>query len=206
MSDNALIIFAKAPEPERVKTRLASVLSPKQRLRLYQWLLDRTVSELSSTMGYDTFICYTPVGGKRFFERYDLKVFPQRNGDLGQRMKAAFEAVFREDYKKAVIVGVDVPELTVSVVEKAFQGLCDVDIVFGPSVDGGYYLVGMCPPVKDIFSGVRWSTQWTLSDSLTLAKSLGLKVHLLEALRDIDEPRDLLYLKERFNHEIPSTS
>jgi len=198
MSDNALIIFAKAAERTLVKTRLASVLNDEQRVNLYKWLLEKTINELSHSKYYTSFICFNPPDRVALFERYNLACFPQMEGELGFRMRSAFEDIFKMGYRTAILVGVDIPDLTRELVEEGFDRLKNIDIVLGPAEDGGYYLVGMNTPVKDIFSGVRWSTEETLSDTMKKIQALCLSVSLLKTLKDIDRPEDLNYLKERY--------
>jgi len=191
MLDRALIIFAKAPLKNMVKTRLKGYLSEDERLKLYTWLLERIIKETNNEKLYRTFIAYTPPGTERYFLSYGHECFPQTNGNLGERMKKAFKEIFERGFTKAIICGVDIPDLTGEIIKEAFSRLERHDLVFGPTYDGGYYLIGMRSPVKDVFSSVRWSTEWTLSDSLKKAEILGLRVYLLRILRDIDRPEDL---------------
>ena len=191
MSDKALIIFAKAPVKEIVKTRLKGYLSDEARMKLYTWLLERIIRETDRIGLYRTFIAFTPPDRGDYFLSRGYESFPQSDGDLGERMKNAFMYMFERGFRKVIICGVDIPDLTGDIIEEAFRRLDKYDLVFGPTRDGGYYLIGMNPPVKDVFSHVRWSTEWTLSDSLKRAKALGLHVHLMKTLRDIDRPEDL---------------
>jgi rSAM/selenodomain-associated transferase 1 len=188
-NQNALIIFAKSPEAGNVKTRLAGHLDDAERLRLYTSMLEGTVGKLRSIPEADTLICY--VGDKEYFTKFGLKLFPQSEGDLGERMHLAMKKLLDEGYGKAVLVGVDIPGLTPAIIREAFKLLSDHDAVFGPASDGGYYLVGLKAPNREIFTGIEWSTNTTLKQTLAKAKAAGLKITITDILSDVDRPEDL---------------
>jgi rSAM/selenodomain-associated transferase 1 len=188
---NAVIIFAKSPRIEDVKTRLAGRLSAGERLGLYRSLLEDTVEKLRRVPGADTFISYTPPEDGDYFEGFGLRTFPQAEGDLGLKMHAALARVLGEGYEKAILVGVDIPGLSSAVTERAFVLLEGSDVVFGPATDGGYYLVGLKRPEEAVFTGVEWSTVTTLTESVAKAEAAGLRVGYADTLSDIDRPEDL---------------
>jgi rSAM/selenodomain-associated transferase 1 len=188
---NAVIIFAKSPRSEDVKTRLAGRLSREERLGLYRSLLESTVEKLRRVPGADTFISYTPPEEGEYFEGFGLRTFPQAEGDLGLKMHDALARVLGEGYEKAVLVGVDIPELSAAIILRAFGLLEGIDVVFGPATDGGYYLVGLKRPAGEVFTGIEWSTGTTLSKSVAKAGAAGLGVAYADTLSDIDRPEDL---------------
>jgi rSAM/selenodomain-associated transferase 1 len=190
-SENAVIIFAKSPRVEDVKTRLAGRLSRDERLGLYRSLLENTVEKLRRVPGADTFISYTPPEDGDYFEGFGLRTFPQAEGDLGVKMHAALSRVLGEGYEKAVLVGVDIPGLSAAVIGRAFGLLEGSDVVFGPATDGGYYLVGLKRPAREVFAGIEWSTATTLERSVEKALAAGLGVAYADTLSDIDRPEDL---------------
>jgi glycosyltransferase A (GT-A) superfamily protein (DUF2064 family) len=120
----------------------------------------------------------------------DLLRWPQGKGDLGQRMGAIFRGA---PAGPVVIVGADIPGITPALIEKAFRALGDHDAVFGPAIDGGYWLVGLKRGVKsvpvDLFKGVRWSTKYALADTITTLRTT--RVAKIETLRDVDTVADL---------------
>jgi hypothetical protein len=193
MNPNVLIIFAKTPDPRSVKTRLKGHLTNEERVGLYEEMLRDTVQRLQFIPEVDTVICYTPESGEQYFSIFGLTTFVQKGNDLGERMYNAFEKVFKKGYKRAALVGVDIPGLNATIVSGAFRMLENMDVVFGPANDGGYYLVAMNSPLKDIFSGVVWSSERTLLESVKKAESLGLRVGFTEELIDIDTIDDLRY-------------
>lgn len=185
----ALIIFSKSPGKTNVKTRLSGHLSENERLMLHTALLEGTVEKLRNIPGVDTLISYD--GDGDYLKKLGLRMFPQSGGDLGKKMHAAIEKVLEEGYSKTVLVGVDIPGLSVGIINKSFELLEDCDAVFGPARDGGYYLVGLKSPSEEIFSGIEWSTETTLKQTLAKAASLGLRVSFTDTLSDIDRPEDL---------------
>jgi rSAM/selenodomain-associated transferase 1 len=139
----------------------------------------------------DTFISYSPPEEAGYFSGFGPRTFPQSGGDIGERMYNALGKVLGEGYVKAVLVGVDIPGLSTSTVLRAFELLADSDMVFGPARDGGYYLVGLKKPAREIFQGIPWSTARTLGETLRKAYSLGYRTAFTETLSDIDTVEDL---------------
>lgn len=188
---NALIIFAKAPDA-CAKTRLSSLLSDGERVALYEGMLRDTIGKLTAVDEADLCIFYTPPVARDYFTQFRVRLWPQSGGHLGQRMHAALDCVFRRSYKKAVLVGVDIPGLTPSIVRNALCLLDDYDAVFGPATDGGYYLVGLQHSCPELFEDIHWSSRVTLSETLTRAQRLGVRFALTEELSDVDTAEDAL--------------
>ena len=191
MNDNALIIIAKYPEKKNVKTRLKGSMSDEQRLDLYVSLLNRAMTDLGDITGVDTFIAYAPKDREDYFLRFNLGLIPLNGEDLGAGMFKAFEEVFTLGYKRASLVGADIPDLSVRIVLEAFNVLLENDLVYGPAKDGGYYLVGMRKLIKEVFDNVPWSSDRTLMKSLEQASKSGNTVGFTEMLSDIDRIEDV---------------
>ncbi len=191
MNDQALILMAKFPHPDTVKTRLKKHMTDNERVTLYTALLRRTIQKMKSLHGIDTFITYTPHGAREYFLRFGLNVFPQTDGDLGEKMFEAMNACFQKAYRSVVLIGVDIPDVTDAIVKQAFDYLRNNDIVFGPAADGGYYLVGLTRPLKNIFDDIPWSTGQVLMRSLEKAKISRYSVAVTEILEDIDTIDDV---------------
>lgn len=191
MNDNALIIIAKYPERKNVKTRLKSSMSDEQRLDLYVSLLNRAMTDLGDIQGVDTFIAYAPKERKDYFLRFNLGLIPLNKGGLGAGMFKAFEEVFSLGYKRASLVGVDIPDLSPAIILEAFELLSENDLVYGPAKDGGYYLVGMRKLIREVFENVPWSSDRTLKKSLEQAAISGNTVGFTEMLSDIDRIEDV---------------
>jgi len=123
---------------------------------------------------------------------------PQVESGLGERMSCFFQQQFdsRPEASRIVLIGSDAPGLTIQLVDQAFEMLENHDVVYGPSTDGGYYLVGLSVMADSIFKGVQWSTEEVLQQSLAICTREGLSVAQLPALTDIDNEDDL-------NQELP---
>ncbi len=192
----ALIIFAKCPVPGQVKTRLAPLLSPAESAELYRCMLEDTVAKAASLDGVDKFLFYEGEAAvPHYFEQapHGMPLVLQEGETLGERMAAAFRQIFAAGFGTAVIIGTDSPDLPVSYIEKAY-GLLEggeTDAVFGPSADGGYYLLGMRALHTALFHEIPWSSADVLRESLRQADEAGLKVSLLPPWHDVDLPEDL---------------
>ncbi len=200
-AEGALIIFAKAPIPGQVKTRLCPPLTPDEAASLHgSFVLDAL--ERSREAGgqgpvtVDRFLACAPPADHVFFkimeERQRVRLLLQSGDDLGARMDQAFKEVFSLGYQRALLVGTDVPSLPASCYREAFTLLSDHDLVLGPSLDGGYYLIGLKRSVPDLFMEIPWSTDEVFSLTRTKAEALGLNMALLPTRRDVDTIDDLL--------------
>ncbi|MBC8413548.1 MAG: TIGR04282 family arsenosugar biosynthesis glycosyltransferase [Nitrospira sp.] len=191
MSKNALIIIAKYPESDNVKTRLKGVMSDNARLQLYIKLLYSTIERLSSIPGIDTFIAFAPAESDHYFLRFNLDLIPLHHRGLGEGMLEAFMHVYSSGYERATLVGADIPGLTPEIITDSFNKLTKNDLVFGPAEDGGYYLVGMNKLICEVFKDVTWSSNQTLSESLRQAEKYGYTYDLTHTLFDIDTIEDV---------------
>jgi rSAM/selenodomain-associated transferase 2/rSAM/selenodomain-associated transferase 1 len=117
----------------------------------------------------------------------DLIVSQQRSGDLGERMKTAFLEAFRQGAQQVILHGTDIPGLTESHIQEAFDALKSQDLVLGPSTDGGYWLIGLKKPA-DVFDGMEWGSSSVLNRTIAAAQGQGLSVRMLSALTDMDTP------------------
>jgi hypothetical protein len=95
-----------------------------------------------------------------------------------------------------VVIGTDSPTLPVHMVDVAFQTLSSVDVVLGPTRDGGYYLVGAARRVPPIFDTIEWSTNRVFSQTVGRLQQAGLAWEQLPPWYDVDEPCDLLRLRD----------
>ncbi len=121
-----------------------------------------------------------------------LSMKAQAGGDLGNRLRVAFEQGFEEGYEQVAAIGTDCVEFDCATIRQSFDQLSgDFDLVFGPAADGGYYLVGMKQPETcKVFDGIPWSSDTTLAASLKVAAGDGYRVHLLKELSDVDTAAD----------------
>ncbi len=174
-----LAIFVKEPRLGAVKSRLGAELGTVEALRFYRLTVETVGRRLARDRRWNTYFAVTP-------DTYRIAgrpTIPQGRGDLGSRMARVFDQF---PPGPAVIVGSDIPELEAHHVARAFRKLGSVDAVFGPSEDGGYWLLGLNRRRRapDLFHGVRWSSGSELADTLA---NLGGRSHaLLDPLDDID--------------------
>jgi rSAM/selenodomain-associated transferase 1 len=196
-SDQALILFAKDPVEGQVKTRLSSLLDAPTTLNLYRHFLQGSIEKICSVAEVDRFIGIASDPQTNYFDdvsrSHPVQLFVQEGGNLGERMRQAFEDRFKEGYGRVVIIGADSPTLPTTYIEQAFRS--EKEIVIGPSTDGGYYLIGMRVKVTDIFGGVPWGTDQVLSETLKALKDQQAKAELLPVWYDVDLPEDLRFLK-----------
>ncbi|MRR07926.1 MAG: glycosyltransferase, partial [Deltaproteobacteria bacterium] len=123
----------------------------------------------------------------------DRMICPQQGSDLGERMKNAFRDVISRGSTRAVLIGSDIPDLPQSFIDEAFTSLEDHDAVLGPSLDGGYYLIGFRSDsfLPEVFDGVQWSTPAVFQQTLGILQKSKYSVHTLRERRDIDTFDDL---------------
>jgi glycosyltransferase A (GT-A) superfamily protein (DUF2064 family) len=114
-------------------------------------------------------------------------------------MRSAFEEMFADGCGICCIIGSDAPDLPLSYIQRAFQLLEEgqSDVVFGPSRDGGYYLLGVHQAWPQLFADIPWSSSSVLERSMTAARDAGLTSALLPEWQDIDTDEDLLAYQER---------
>lgn len=186
----AVIVFQKKPAVGKVKTRLAATIGDVKAMEVYQYLLDQTHRQLAQ-MDIPIFVFFKKEIQPAYLRRPNHRPFIQSKGDLGKKMRDAFETVFDLGYKKAIIIGTDCPELKAEDMETAISALSRHDLVIGPAYDGGYYLLGMKKVHEPLFKNKKWSSSTVLSDTLANANALGLKTHELRTLSDVDTYGDL---------------
>jgi len=184
-----LVIFARAPQTGRVKRRLGGEIGMREAARFYRRLLDEQIRRMTRDPRWTVWLFVTPDTALHHPAWRLVPVSrrkPQRQGDLGRRMKRPFLTL---PAGPIVLVGSDIPEMRASHIARAFALLGRHDLVFGPARDGGFWLVGarcVRPLPRSLFNGVRWSTSTALADTLA-----GLPRHvttaLAETLDDVDD-------------------
>jgi rSAM/selenodomain-associated transferase 1 len=185
MKADTVILFVRAPRLGTVKRRLAAGIGQVAALRFYRGQLTRLVRTLGRDRRWRLELAVTPDRARWTAAWPAGAAICPEGGDLGQRMRRALAR-----HRRAVLVGSDIPGLGPADVAAAFRALGRADAVFGPSEDGGYWLVGLGPrrPERP-FAAVRWSTGDALAD--TLANFRRHRAALLRRLRDVDTAEDL---------------
>ncbi len=187
-----IVLFAKAPIPGRVKTRLCPPLTPEQAAELHLQFALTAMKKLSSSFRAAADIeLHTDVDSDAW-RNLGVTVRLQCEGNLADRMLHAFRTVGAP----SMIVGSDAPTLPVEYLQEILESPCDVTL--GPTEDGGYYAIACRAPLPDaVFLGVRWSSEFTLGDTVRAAKDCGLTVGLGREWWDVDNPEDLERLHNR---------
>jgi len=186
-----LIIFYRNPFKGRVKTRLAANVGDEKALDVFRRLAGHT-RQITEALASDKIVFYSDSIDLMDMwpnARY-LKTL-QQGSDLGARMKNAFTSAFESGYESVCIIGTDCYELTTRIILQAFDALTSHDVVIGPAVDGGYYLLGMRKLYPQLFDGKEWSTETVCERTVSDIRSLGLKYFQLQTLRDVDTEGDL---------------
>jgi len=191
-----LIIFTRFPRPGTTKTRLIPALGAAGAAELQRRLSELTVQrgrELAARRGAVLEICHAGGDAARVgaWLGPDLLTAPQGAGDLGERLAQAFARAWQQGCERVVLVGADCPALSLTILQSAFAALADHDLVLGPAVDGGYYLIGLARPAPELFQEQPWGESSLLTLTLVSAARLGLSWQLLEELADVDRPQDL---------------
>lgn len=185
-----LMTFTRNPELGKVKTRLAKGIGKKAALEVYIKLLEHTENVLQN-IDTDKCIWYSVSVRENDIwhdELYQKK--KQVGNDLGERMLYAFQDAFENNYKKVIIIGSDLYDLQPKHIEEAIKALDKNDIVIGPALDGGYYLLGMNTLHEKAFAPKNWGTETVLADTLNDLDNQ--TIQLLETLNDIDHAEDLV--------------
>lgn len=186
---NALIIFARNPVLGKVKTRLAAGIGEAKALQVYEHLLQHTQS-IVKDIPVTKFVYYADeINEDDIWNGFEKRI--QHGNNLGERMQNAFEELFKAGFSKVCIIGSDCFELTTDIINNTFACLDESDVVIGPVMDGGYYLLGSGKFVPQFFINKAWSTSSVFSDTLKDAATLNLSITQLPVLNDIDNEKDL---------------
>lgn len=182
-------VFAKAPLPGHVKTRLGADLGMEQAASVYESILRSVLSRFMKQTSAFHKILY--VAGRQDYSWF-RENFPswhiqrQQGNSLGDRLLNAFQAGFEKGIDRMVVVGTDVPDLDMEIIHRSFHALDEGDLVLGPARDGGYYLIGLKRAYPRLFRGITWGGPRVLESTLARADELGLDHVMLEPLADID--------------------
>jgi len=230
----ALAVMTKAPQAGRVKTRLVPPLTPEQAAELNKCFLRDTAAAISSCsrrhvgdankMPFEhgrashseaaTGVCgiavYTPVGAESAYNDIlpnDFFLSPQRGDEFGERLYFAVEDLFKCGFESVCLIDSDSPTVPAENFVKAVELLSASGdrVVLGPSDDGGYYLIGLKKPHRQLFEQIDWSTERVLNQTIQRATEMQLEVKLLPAGYDVDDDASLRRLSNELLADTTST-
>jgi rSAM/selenodomain-associated transferase 1 len=191
----AVAIMAKAPQAGDVKTRLCPPLSPADAAELYRRFLLDKIEQVRLLEAASLAIAYTPAEARAFFEEIapGFVLVQQRGADLGDRLSNSLSELLAGGHGGAVAIDSDTPTLPVVFLQQAVDLVAtpDIDVVLGPTRDGGYYLIGLRVMHRELFEAMAWSTSAVLAETIRRADAKGLRVACLPPWYDIDTPEDL---------------
>lgn len=205
---NALILMTRVPIPGQTKTRLMDIMSGEDCAKLHTCFLKDLMNTLNKRNNdFDLFITYTPDESFSILSPLippRTQSFPQKGNHLGERMSQAIKDVFAKGYEKVILIGSDIPDITLDDIEQAFSLLDDNDVVLGPTYDGGYYLIGMNEPNDGIFQiSKEWGGKSVLESTMDKGNRQGLTIGLAAKYLDIDTKEDLYAFYETYKDMEP---
>ncbi|WP_404309470.1 TIGR04283 family arsenosugar biosynthesis glycosyltransferase [Neorhodopirellula lusitana] len=211
--NDRVIVFSRYPEPGVTKTRMIPALGPERAALLQQALTKRTldvVNRFGADHPCDLEVRFAGGESARMSLMFGagLSYRSQSEGDLGQRLVDAFATAFKEGVTRVVVVGSDCPEIDSAILDEAINALSHADVVLGPAIDGGYYLIGLSTNQPHLFQQIDWGGVNVFRQTIEKAKQSRCKVHCLRTLSDVDYPEDLVVCRrypEAFEKLLPRT-
>ncbi len=196
-----LIVFTRYPEPGKTKTRLIPALGEVGAAKLQRQMTEYTLSLVEAIPRLSTEVRFAG-GDKQLMRDWlgsELMYQEQGEGELGVRMARSLSSAFQSHATQVIIIGTDCPSLNAEILTTAFHQLQQHDLVLGPALDGGYYLIGLQQFIPELFININWGTDQVLAQTVKIAQYLDLSVFYLSKLADIDRPEDLAMLDSRFD-------
>lgn len=199
INNTALLVFAKAPIPGQVKTRLIPAIGKEYSTRLYIELFHHTMDVALRSSVNEIQIWCSPSVNASCFQDYSreekVSLHVQQGNSLGDRMSYALNKGLN-NFNACVLVGCDCPDLNSQDIEQAYGMLDSTDVVIGPAQDGGYYLLALAKSSFQIFEDIEWGSSSVLQKTKQNLKRLDWEWQELRMLNDIDTVSDLSELKK----------
>ena len=197
--DCSILVFAKAPIPGEVKTRLFSLMNAEAAAALHKKLVFHALNlAVESKTGSVELWC-TPSIEHPFFiqcaEEFQVELHRQAEGDLGKRMVYSFDKTLQKA-PMALLMGTDCPSLTSDDLKEAKKALIEgTPLVISPAEDGGYVLIGLRQYESSVFEGISWGTSSVLEETRERVRRLRWRWRELSEKWDVDRPEDVERLK-----------
>ena len=195
----ALAVMTKAPQAGQVKTRLVPLLTPEQAAELNKCFLHDTAAAISNAItGHKAcgLAVYTPIGAESAYDDIfssNFSLLPQRGKEFGERLYLAAQDLFQCGFKSVCLIDSDSPTVSAENFAQAVKLLLRPGdrTVLGPCADGGYYLIGLKKPYRELFDRIDWSTERVLAQTMQRVREIGLDVELLKPGYDVDDAASL---------------
>jgi uncharacterized protein len=192
-----LIVFARYPEPGKVKTRLIPDVGAESAALVYKQMTELTLQQaralkLLRPITIEVWFTGGSEAQMRDWLGSDLDYQSQPEGGLGERLSYAFQIAIAKGGNSVITIGTDCPELDAATLDRGFRELHHHDLILGPATDGGYYLIGMQRFIPELFAGIPWSTSSVLQKTVETSEKLGLTLSYLPYLTDVDTAKDLV--------------
>jgi len=188
-----ILLFVKYPQPGKVKTRLAESIGAESAATVYKEFVEIFLRRYHLFFsGYCT-IYFDPAEEEARIRQWlgeSYHYLPQPPGDLGRRLAIGFDRLL-EQRSCAVALGSDSPDLPMETIQEAVEALERCDVVLGPALDGGYYLIGLSRAIPELFDEMPWSAPTLFERTVSKIDELGVSMHLLPPWHDIDRFEDL---------------
>jgi rSAM/selenodomain-associated transferase 1 len=195
-----VIVFTREPVPGSSKTRLATRIGTRNAAALADAFTHDALAKVRE-LGLPPVIAGSATGGlqnndyfRLLARRFDATLIDQEQGNLGIRMTRVLAAFARGG---VLLLGTDTPSLPGSALERAASLIRHSRVVLGPSLDGGYYLVGIRGAVPDMFRGIRWGGPRVLQQTIARLVRFGIPPALAPTWYDVDRWDDLILLTEQ---------
>lgn len=211
---NVICIFAKHPEPGKVKTRLEEIVGKDQAAFLARAFLMDTISLSLKIQRIDLFIAHWPPESKSGFEDIlylfmreevdkrtvkkvsSIGLLPQSGDNLGERLTRASKTLFDMGASRIIFIGSDCPQMDPMILLAALELLKKYQAIVGPTFDGGFYIFGLSEHCPAVFEGISWDTPDIYRETVNRLNNIGLAWQELEISYDVDGPEDLEQLYE----------
>ena len=188
-------IMSKNPDSTECKTRLKSLLSREERIYITKYMLDITCSVVSKFDTTNILHLFPNKEGmfiNNLLSKYNIVPQIQRAGQLSDKI----HSILDQDnlmFEKKIVIGADIPSISVNEISECINSLNEYDCVFGPSNDGGFYLIGVKANAHFIFKNLNKDTI-LLDDLKAICQKHKIGYKLVRELKDIDCDKDLLFI------------
>ena len=196
MTNEKLIVYTRYPEPGKTKTRMIPALGKEGAAKLQREMTEHTLNtarQLKESRNLEIEVHFTG-GNKQLMLDWlgkDINYIIQVTGDLGAKMQSSFQQAFASNNQRVVTIGIDCPDISLDILNNAFDSLYKRELVLGVAKDGGYYLIGLNKMIPQLFQNINWGTEIVLKQTKAIAEQLNLNIKYLSSLSDVDYPEDL---------------